>query len=384
MGNITYTKIDIPEEQISDLYRRLSDTRWPASPAGPAWEYGTSRVYLREVVDYWLNQFNWRENEAFLNQYTHVLAPYEGRLVHAVVVKAEESRRPPLVCAHGWPGSFIEFLEVAERLAHPEKFGGIPEDGMDVVIVSLPGCGLSSTPVKPISPREIAREWVYLAQSLGFQEFFIHGSDWGAAIASWLALDSPNTILGAHLTSAIIQPNLNDHSRLSQDEKAFLKARSERPPWDTGYRIMQGTKPLTLSYALTDSPVGLAAWLLEKFQHWTESRGSDTGPVIGLDSLLTIISLYWFAGPGPASWIYRFLIDGTALVFDEGVKVTVPTSICNFKHDISPLSPPEWQNRCYNVVQRTKIDHGGHFPGLDAPVALSENIRSFTENIVRG
>jgi pimeloyl-ACP methyl ester carboxylesterase len=377
MSNLEYTKINIPEEQVADLYRRLSETRWPISPAGEPWEFGTSLVYLREVISIWLTQFNWREKEAHLNRYTHVRAPHEGRWVHAAVAKAEKSAKPPVILAHGWPGSFVEFLEVAERLAHPEKFGGMSEDGVDVVMVSLPGCGLSSAPSKPMGPREIARDLISLCQSLGIEKFFIHGSDWGAAVASWLALDAPDAVLGVHLTSAIIQPTLNDHSLLSNDEQDFLNYRSSRGPSDSGYRVIQGTKPLTLSYALTDSPAGLAGWLLEKFQHWSESRHAGTGPAIDLDTLLTIVSLYWFAGPGPASWIYRSLMDGTGLVFEDGVKVAVPTGICSFRHDISPIAPPEWQERCYHVVSRSEIDHGGHFPGLDASAALSDDIRSF-------
>ena len=377
MSDLEYTKIDIPEEQVADFFRRLSETRWPVSPAGEPWEYGTNLVYLREVVSTWLTQFDWREQEAHLNRYTHVLAPSDDRFIHAALAKSEGSTKPPIMLVHGWPGSFVEFLEVAERLAHPEKFDGASEDSADVIMVSLPGCGLSSAPSEPMGPREIARDCVSLCKSLGIEKFFIHGSDWGAAVASWLALDAPDTLHGVHLTSAIIQPTLNDHSQLSSDEKIYLDNRSSRGPSDSGYRVIQGTKPLTLSYALTDSPVGLAAWILEKFQHWSESRHTETGPAIDLDLLLTIVSLYWFAGPGPASWIYRSLIDGTGLIFEDGERVRVPTGICSFRHDISPVAPLEWQERCYNVVARSEIEHGGHFPGLDAPAALSEDIRSF-------
>lgn len=383
MSNLEYTKIAIPEEQVADLYRRLAETRWPVSPEGTAWEYGTSLVYLRDVISRWLTQFNWREQEALLNQYTHVLASREGRWIHAALAKAEKSSQPPVLLAHGWPGSFVEFLEVAERLAHPEKFGGVPEEGVDVIMVSLPGCGLSSAPSTPMGPREIAKDVVALCQSLDIKKFFMHGSDWGAAVASWLAWDAPEILHGIHITSTIMQPTVNDESLLSADEKNYLAYRSSRGPWDSGYRVMQGTKPLTLSYALTDSPAGLAAWLLEKFQHWSESRHSESGPTINLDLLLTIISLYWFAGPGPASWIYRSLIDGTGLVFKADERVAVPTGLCRFQHDISPVAPPEWQERCYNIVARSEIDHGGHFPGLDAPAALSDDIRAFMTRVLQ-
>ena len=298
--------------------------------------------------------------------------------MHAVIMASDAGQRPPVLLAHGWPGSFVEFLEVGERLAHPERFGGHAEDGSTVIIPSLPGCGLSSAPDAPIGPREIAGDWLALmTDALGIDKFVAHGGDWGAAVASWLAADAPEVLHGIHLTSAIMQPELEANTKLSAEEEAFLNQRGSRGPWDEGYRVMQGTKPLTLSYGLTDSPAGLAAWLLEKYQSWGDARQTQSPPTIPLPDLLTIISLYWFAGPGPSTWIYRSWVDGTALKFPQGVRVEVPTAICSFRHDISPPSPDAWQQRCYDVVRRSAIDHGGHFPGLDAPQALAQDLSEF-------
>ncbi|MDA9625200.1 epoxide hydrolase [Luminiphilus sp.] len=377
------TTIAISDPQLFDLNQRLLNTRLPVAPQSRPWKYGTSLSYLRETIDYWRHEFDWRVCEQELNQFEHIAVPVGQRIVHAVIIRSDRGLRPPIVLAHGWPGSFVEFLEVGEQLAHPERFGGLAKDGASVIIPSLPGCCLSSAPAFPIGPREIAADWILLMrETLNVDKFFIHGSDWGAAVASWLAATSPNLLYGIHLTSAIMQPDLNLELRLSPAEEDFLKHRASRGPSDSGYRIIQGTKPLTLSYALTDSPAGLAAWLLEKYQSWGVSRGTDKSPAIDLHKILTILSLYWFSGPGPSTWIYSSLVDGTGLTFPEGTRVNVPTAICSFKHDISPPSPADWQKRCYKVVRRSAIDEGGHFPGLDAPNALVRDLLNFIDDVM--
>lgn len=377
------TTIAISDTQLLDLHQRLENTRLPIAPQGAPWLYGTSLSYLREAIAYWRQDFDWRACEHDLNQYDHIAVPVGERTVHAVVMHSEKGERPPILLAHGWPGGFAEFLDIGEKLAHPQRFGGLAKQGATVIIPSLPGCGLSSSPSGPVGPREVAKDWGNLMKNfLGIDKFFVHGGDWGAAIASWLAADSPSLLYGLHLSSAIMQPQLTEDSSLSSAEKAFLTQRANRGPWDSGYRLIQGTKPLTLSYALTDSPAGMAAWLLEKYQSWGEANATDAPPTIPLSKLLTIISLYWFIGPGPSTWIYRFLVDGSGLTFPTGTRVNVPTAICSFKYDISPPSPAEWQQRCYDVVCRSAIDHGGHFPGLDASDALAKDISDFTAYII--
>ena len=372
------TQFNISDETLSDLKDRLSRTRWPITPQGEPWTYGTSLSYLKDVINFWTNNFDWRDQERRLNSYCHVSVPINGRAVHAVVMRSEEGQGIPILMAHGWPGSFVEFLQVGERLAHPERFGGHPTEGSTVIIVSLPGTGLSSAPDIPIGPREIANDWRHLmSATLNINKFVAHGSDWGAAILSWLAVDSPRLLEGIHLTSSIMQPDIAAETELDSDELSFINLRKNRGPWDDGYRVIQGTKPLTLAYGLTDSPSGLAAWLLEKFQSWGSARDTQNAPEIPIEQLLTILCLYWFGEPGPSTWIYRSWVDGTALKLPKGTRVNVPTGICSFHHDISPTPPKQWQERCYNVTWRTSVDHGGHFPGLDAPLALQKDISKF-------
>lgn len=380
------TEINISADMLADLRTRLQRTRWPVVPVAGDWSYGTYRPYLEQVIEYWRSTFSWEYQQAQLNRHAHFLLPVpestEQRHVHAVVMRSERGTRAPILMAHGWPGSFVEFLRVAERLSAPERFGLDPSEGSTVVIFSLPGTALSSAPAVPVGPREIAADWhAVMTKVIGIDRFIMHGSDWGAAVASWMAIDAPHCVQGLHLTSAIMQPDVSG-IELDEQERAFLARRAQRGPWESGYQVIQGTKPATLSYALTDSPAGLAAWLLEKFQSWGAARGTAEPPAIALDELLTIISLYWFFGPGPASWIYRSLIDGTGLKFSQGMRVTVPTAICSFAHDVSPASPLPWQQRSYNVVRRTSVDHGGHFPGLDATVALAQDIGEFAASSV--
>jgi pimeloyl-ACP methyl ester carboxylesterase len=379
------TEIRFSDAAVDDLRRRLRQTRWPVVPRAEDWAYGTPHEPLQRLLEYWDSGFDWQRWLQELNRHPHYLLPVpaaaDHRRVHAVILRSAAGLRPPVVMAHGWPGSFVEFLGVAERLAAPERFGGAPHEGATVILLSLPGTVMSSAPAVPVGPRAIAADWhAVITRTLGIDLFLMHGGDWGAAVASWLAVDAPHCLHGLHLTSAIMQPDVTG-LELDDAEREFLARRAQRGPWESGYQIIQGTKPATLSYALTDSPAGLAAWLLEKYQSWGAARGTAALPPIPFDELLGIISLYWFYGPGPASWIYRSLVDGTGLRFPSGTRVTVPTAICSFAFDVSPPSPPAWQQRAYEVIRRTAVDHGGHFPGLDATVALAGDIASYSADL---
>ena len=374
-----YSPIAVAQPVLDDLAHRLEQVRWPLAPAGASWQHGTSLGFMRELVDYWREGFDWRAVEMRLNRFRHYRLPAGDRRIHAIVEPGSGSSRPPLLLLHGWPGSVIEFLPLIEPLAHPARFGGRAEDGVTVIAASLPGYAFSDPPDGPIGPRE-AGVWLraMMTQTLGFARFAVHGGDWGAAIASWMAHDAPAQVASIHLTSAILQPDVaNAEPPLDDAELAHIEARRIRGPWESGYQAIQGTKPLTLAYGLADSPVGLAAWVIEKYHGWSVARGTDRAPPMDRDDLLTVAMLYWLAEPGPASWMYRFLVDGTAFRLPKGHRVEVPTSLCLFGDDISPIAPLRWQQRSYNVVSRTLIPHGSHFPGLDAAPALLEDLKKF-------
>jgi microsomal epoxide hydrolase len=370
--------IAVPQAVLDDLARRLDAVRWPVAPAGGAWTHGTSLGWMRELVGYWRDGYDWRAAEAGLNRFAHYRLPVEGRRIHAIVEEGS-GKGLPLLLLHGWPGSIVEFLDLIEPLAHPERFGGRAEEGVTVIAASPAGYAFSDPPDAPVGPREVAaRLRAMMVEALGIPRFAVHGGDWGAAIASWMAFDFPEAVAAIHLTTAIMQPDPVD---LDEEEQAYLAARRDRGPWESGYQAIQGTKPLTLAYALTDSPVGLAAWILEKYRGWSAARYGDGPPAINRDALLTVVMLYWLAGPGPASWMYRFLVDGSAFRLPTGGRITVPTSLCLFGDDSSPAAPLQWQRRSYEVVRRTRVPHGGHFPGLDGTEALLADLRRFVGSL---
>lgn len=370
--------IAVDDTVLEDLSRRLAATRWPIAPEGSPWAYGTALAWMRDLVDYWRDGFDWRAIEVRLNRFAHYRLPAEGRRIHAVVEPGSGDGLP-LLMLHGWPGSFLEFMQVVEPLARPAGYGGLAQDGITVIAASLPGYAFSDPPAAPIGPREAAATLLtMMRETLGIDRFYVHGGDWGAAVASWMAFDAPDAVSALHLTSAIMQPRVEEGDPpLREEERVFLDSRAGRGPWEAGYQMIQGTKPLTLAYGLTDSPVGLAAWILEKYRGWSPARSSDAPPPMDRDALLTVVMLYWLAGPGPASWMYRFLVDGTAFRLPPGGRIGVPTSLCLFDGDISPVAPLCWQRRSYEVVRRTVFPGGSHFPGLDAPEPLLADLRRF-------
>jgi microsomal epoxide hydrolase len=333
---------------------------------------------MRDVVDYWRTGFDWRAVEARLNRFAHYRLPVDGRVVHAIVEPGSGDNPLPVLLTHGWPGSFVEFADLIEPLAHPERFGGRAQDGLTVVVASLPGYGLSDPPAEPIGPREVAGVWQRLmAQTLGFERFGAHGSDWGAAVTSWLAYDFPQNLAAIHLTMPILRADGPFDPPLDPEEEDFLGRMVARLAGESGYQAIQGTKPQTLSYGLTDSPAGLAAWILEKFQGWTASYGTGRPPAVDLEHLLTNVMLYWLAGPNAASWMYRFLVDGSAFLLPSGGRIETPTGLCLFPDDVALPAPDRYGRRTYNVVSRTLAASGGHFPGLDASEALVMDLRAF-------
>ena len=370
--------ITAPDAALEDLHQRLARTRWPVAPAGGDWAYGTSLSYMQSLLAYWRDQFDWRAQEAKLNRFTHYRLPTDMGHIHAVIEKGSVSNHLPILLLHGWPGSMIELLPLVSRLAHPED----ATQGRDVIALSLPGYAFSDAPDAPLSPRDVGKIIARMMQELlGHQRFVVHGGDWGAAVASWMAYDHPDNVAALHLTTAIIQA---DSSRcdppMDESERAYLEMRKNRGPWESGYQFIQGTKPLTLAYALTDSPVGLAAWILEKYQSWSSAKGTDAPPPMDRDDLLSTVMLYWLAGPGPASWMYRFLVDGSAFRLPEGGRIEVPTGLCHFAGDSAPPAPLAWQKRSYHVVHRAEYAGGSHFPGLSCPDILASDILAFLKS----
>lgn len=368
----------VPDQAIADLRERLSRTRFPDQAPGPPWAYGTDVGYLRQLVEYWRTAFDWRAEEARLNAFPQCIVPLSGIDVHFLHVPGKGPAPCPLLLLHGWPGSVFEFLELIPLLTDPARFGGKPEDAFTVVAPSLPGYGLSFKPGQPRLGIEAIADCVaeVMHDALGYTRFAVQGGDWGAFIASRLGYAHPDKLLGIHLNLLAVRRDQETVADPTPEEKAYL---DERAAWlrdETGYQWIQGTKPQTLAFALTDSPAGLAAWIIEKFRSWSDC-GGDVETAFTRDRLLANISFYWFTGAiGSSFWPY-YDRRHAPWPIPEGRTIDVPMGYAHFPAEI--LRPPRsLAARAYSDIRRWSVmPHGGHFAALEQPEALAIEIREF-------
>ncbi|WP_187368957.1 epoxide hydrolase family protein [Baekduia soli] len=367
-------EVNVPQAVLDDLARRLEATRWPVEPASGPWRYGADSSYVRRVVDHWRDGYDWRASERAINRFDNYTTTIEGLEVHFILEHGSGPAPRPLIVTHGWPGSIVEFLEVVEPLAHPERFGGDVADAFTVVVPSIPGYGFSQAPDAPITPRDVGRMFdTLMTERLGFATYLAQGGDWGSIITSWMGYDQPEHVEAMHLNLVAFEA-LPPDGRLSEEEQAWVERSAVRRDPEAGYRIQQGTRPHTLAYGLTDSPAGLAAWILEKFHGWTVP-GEDRDPPFDLDHLLANVMLYWLAGPGPASWLYIATIEQGARRLPDGERVRVPTSFLLCPRDISVPPPDSVIERAYVMVRRTDAPDGGHFVAFEQGDLFVRDVR---------
>jgi pimeloyl-ACP methyl ester carboxylesterase len=369
--------IAIPEADIVDLKGRLSRTRFPPAVVDD-WSDGTDVAYLRESLTYWRDEFDWRAQEARLNAVPQFVARIGDQDVHFVHVRGRGPKPMPLIITHGWPGSFIEMLDVIPRLTDPERFGGDAHDAFDVVVPSLPGYGFSSAPARPgTGPKRIAELWVDLMSALGYDRFAAQGGDWGAAVSTHLGVDWADRLIGVHLNfmmRAFLPSRRTVEADIGPDEVAYYDSIERWTADEGGYAHLQGTKPQTLAYALTDSPAGLAAYILEKFRTWSDC-GGDVESVFSKDTLLTNIAIYWFAQTiGPSMHLYweRQRAPSRA----PETKPSVPFALAVFPKELS-TPPRRLMERVFRVDRYTTMPRGGHFAALEQPAALAEDVEAF-------
>lgn len=369
--------ISVPDDVLVDLRRRLKATRWPDEVPSSGWQYGTNLSYVRELVAYWANGFDWRLQETALNRFPQYRLEESDLTLHYLHVPGVGPAPLPLLLVHGWPGSFVEFRKVIGPLTDPAGHGGDPRDAFTVVAPSLPGYGFSHTEgQRRLGIEEIADAFARLmTENLGYSRFAAQGGDWGAVVSARLGVAYPDRVLGLHLNMVPVAPHPADRQNLSEAETAFMKESQAFFSEETGYQAIQGTKPQTLAYALTDSPAGLAAWITEKFYTWTDCRG-DLERAVGKDDLLTNITVYWVTGTiGSSFWLYHQL-HHRPWRLGKGQRIGVPTAIAAFPREI--LRPPrEWAARLCNLQRWTAMPAGGHFAALEQPEALVEDIRAF-------
>ena len=367
-------EIDFPPETIDDLNRRIDHVRWPGMPFETGWSTGTNDRVLKELVDYWRNEYDWFAVQSELNELDHLRGPIRGEQLHCVFYEAEGGSRAdyPLLLLHGWPGSFHEFHEAAPRLA--SGVNGAP--GFDVVVPSLPGYVLSQAPGEAgMTPLRIGERLHELMLELGYERYGVQGGDWGAVVATQMALRHPHALVALHLNFVANVPPPPDGVDPSPAEVAELESRAQWYTNEIEYARIQRTRPQTLTYAQHDSPVGWLAWMLEKYWAWSD-HGDDLWETFSRDDVLTTASLYWLSGS----------ILSAARLYDENAnrtpenrltgRVEVPTGYARFPKEPWGL-PPDAVERGYNLVHYSEMPRGGHFPALEQPELWSNEVGRF-------
>lgn len=369
--------IRVPDAALSDLSTRIRNTRWPPQAPGTAWAQGTDLEYLKRLLSYWADDFDWRAQERWLNSFAHFRAELDGIHVHFVHERARAGNGIPLILTHGWPSAFLELLPLVPLLTNP-KDHGIDGPAFDLVIPSLPGYGFSERPAQA-DYRTVAQLWHALMRGLGYQRYGAEGGDFGAGVATYMAIENPAPMIGIYLTTMELRPPIGAGTPpLTEAESAYIAQVRKWDAVERGYSAIQSTRPQTLGYALNDSPAGLAAWILEKWRAWSDSDG-DLDAHFSRDFLLTLLTLYWVTETITPSMRDYFDNRWHGTAIQAGARVQVPMGFANFnKNYVSEGSPPqEWAERLYDVRRWTAMPSGGHFGAAEEPERLARDIAAF-------
>jgi pimeloyl-ACP methyl ester carboxylesterase len=372
-------RIAITDAALVDLHERLTRVRWPGALAGAGWSEGADAEFMERLVAHWRDRFDWRAQEARLNTLPQFMAAVDGQQIHFVHQRGTGPDPFPLVLTHGWPGSFVEMETLLPLLADPARHGGDANDAFHVVVPSLPGYGFSPAPLVPgTGPFQVANLWAGLMQGLGYGRYGAQGGDWGASVSTWLAFQQPERVAGLHLNfvpGSFRPPAGGGTPPNSPAEDVFLKKARAWTDAEGAYGRIQGTKPQTLAFGLNDSPAGLAAWIAEKFQAWSDCDG-NVEQAFSLDALLTNISLYWFTGTIGSS--FRMYLESRLhpVRFSAGQRVLPPLGVAQFPREL-PMPPRSWVERVFTVQRWTEMPRGGHFAAMEAPQELAQEIRAF-------
>ena len=371
-------KVNVSDDILKDINTKVKNFPWHEMPKDGGWEYGTNLNYMKEISDYWVSKFDWKKHEDKINKFSNFKTNVDGIEMHFIQEKGSGSNSQPLLITHGWPGSIFESLHIINKLAHPEKFGGKVEDAFDVIVPSLPGFGFSGKPSRPIGPRKMAEILNKLmTNNLGYKSYIAHGGDWGGTISNWIAYDHSKSCRGIHIN--FLSMRLPEGPQ-NKDEEKWDKEFTKGQEMEEGYRTQQSTKPQTLSYAMMDSPVGIAAWIIEKMYSWSDLENNDIESVYSKDTLLANIMLYVLTKTfNTASWIYYGRREEGGRFFPKDFKqIEVPTAIAIFPAEMSLWPPRSYLDRMFNVKQVTEMKKGGHFAALEQPDLLIKDIVRFS------
>ncbi len=366
--------VNISQEVLDDLRDRLARTRWPDEVCDAGWEYGTNLTYLKQLVQYWLHDFDWRAQEWAINQFSHHRAEIDGFGIHFIHERGAGPNPMPLLLLHGWPSSFLQMRKIIPLLADPAAHGGDPADSFDVVAASLPGYGFSDRPATPgMSVGRMADLFsALMTGALGYRRYAARGSDLGAGVLSQLALIHAESLIGIHMggTNPWIGDDIPDD--LTQAEREFVANAQRWSAEEMAYAMEHATRPQTLAYGLNDSPAGLAAWIIEKFRRWSDCDG-DVEKVFTRDDLLANLTIYWATETINSS--IRLYYESAHNPGAWG-RAEVPTAMVMPPNDMFP-TPRAWAERSARIDRWTELPRGGHFPEWEVPGPLAEDIRAF-------
>ena len=374
-------KVKISEENLQNIYSKVKNYPWHEMPDDGGWYYGTNLDYMKEFSNYWVSKFDWRKTEEKINKFKNFKSNIDGVDIHFIYEKGSGSNPKPLLINHGWPGSIVEFLHIIDQLAHPEKFNGKEEDAFDVIVPSLPGFGFSGRPSRPIGPRKMASIFnTLMTDVLGYKKYIAQGGDFGGTIATWLAYDYPKILTGIHINILITR---HPDGPQTAEEKEWQERFKKEQRIEDGYRTQQATKPQTLSYAMMDSPVGVAAWIIEKMSGWSDIKNNDIESVYSKDILLSNIMVYLVTKTfNTSTWIYYGRREeGGRFLPKEDLPLKVPTAAALFPKEYLEWAPRSYVERIYNIQRWTEMPKGGHFAALEQPGLLIKDIREFANSL---
>ena len=376
MSEITPFTINIPEVQLTDLRNRINNTRWAEEECVNDWSQGIPLTYVREIADYWANQYDWRKSEQYLNTFDHFQTNIDDLAIHFIHQKSPHPDAYPLIITHGWPGSIVEFHKVIQPLVDPTKHGGKAEDAFHVVCPSLPGYGFSGKPSQAgWGVEKIAETWDQLMVRLGYENYGAQGGDWGAAVTTQIGRNIGHCD-AIHINMPIGRPTPESLQDPTDEEKSALEGLTYYQEWDSGYSKQQSTRPQTLGYGLVDSPVGQMAWIIEKFWSWMDCDGHPEN-TLTRDELLDNVMLYWLTASGASSARLYWESFGS---FGGGDKVELPTGVASFPKEII-RSPRRWCEESYNITHWTTMPKGGHFGAFEQPELFINDLRIFFKTI---
>jgi microsomal epoxide hydrolase len=368
--------VAVDDAVLDDLRDRLARTRFPDQIDGTGWEYGVPSDYLRALVDYWRDEYDWRAQEARLNEFAHFRTQLDGQAVHFLHARSPHDGAFPLLLTHGWPGSIVEFLDVVPLLTRPEEHGGSADDACHVIAPSLPGYGFSQvTRTRGWDVPRIARAFAALMARLGYDRYVAQGGDWGAQVATRIGALDVEHCAAVHVNMPLADPP-KEPVELSDADREGLTALSAFTRTESGYALEQSTKPQTLGAALNDSPAGLLAWIVEKFRTWSDCDG-DPESVFTRDQLLTNVTTYW---------VTETITSSARLYFEHRrsrerqAPVTVPTGVARYPKEILRYPRP-WVERAYRVTYWNELPRGGHFAAMEQPELFAGDLRAFLQTV---